>query len=63
MKKTILAIGMFVAQLGVAQITNQDLVEMKKQGFSESIIKTKIATEDSNFDVSTIGMRKREIIS
>lgn len=56
MKKTILAIGVFVAQLGVAQITNQDLVEMKKQGFSESIIKTKIATEDSNFDVSTEGI-------
>lgn len=29
---------------------------MKKQGFSESIIKTKIATEDSNFDVSTEGI-------
>lgn len=56
MKKTILAIGVFVAQLGMAQITNQDLVEMKKQGFSESIIKTKIATEDSNFDVSTEGI-------
>lgn len=33
MKKTILAIGVFVAQLGVAQITNQDLVEMKKTRF------------------------------
>lgn len=36
-----------------AQISNTDLIKMKKAGINEEIIKTKIATEDSRFDTST----------
>jgi len=55
MKKTIIlnAVLFLSATLSAQKITNQTLLEMKKAGISEEIIKTKIATEDSHFDVST----------
>lgn len=57
MKKAILSFGLaLMSNVVFGQITNENLVEMKKAGISEEIIKTKIATEDSKFDVSTNGI-------
>lgn len=54
MKKSfILGSVIFLSANLSAQITNIDLIQMKKAGLSEEIIKTKIATEESKFDVST----------
>lgn len=53
MNKMILTAVIFLSANVSAQITNLDLVQMKKAGISEEIIKTKIATEESRFDVST----------
>lgn len=53
MNKLILTAVIFLSANLSAQITNIDLIQMKKAGISEEIIKTKIATENSKFDVST----------
>lgn len=53
MNKIILSAVIFLSANVSAQITNIDLIQMKRAGISEEIIKTKIATEHSKFDVST----------
>lgn len=54
MKHLLLSASLFFISANLsAQITNIDLIQMKKAGLSEEIIKTKIATEESKFDVST----------
>ncbi len=57
MKKAILIFGCgLLSNLAFAQITNESLLEMKRAGLSDEIIKTKIVAEDSKFDVSTNGI-------
>ncbi len=57
MKKAILIFGCgLLTNLAFAQITNESLLEMKRAGLSDEIIKTKIVAEDSKFDVSTNGI-------
>ncbi|MDO4225420.1 MAG: hypothetical protein Q4C75_05960, partial [Bergeyella zoohelcum] len=56
MKKVIIICAMlFLSARVLAQevINNQSLIEMKKAGLSDDIIRTKIATEESRFDTST----------
>lgn len=53
MNKIISSAVIFLSANLSAQITNIDLIQMKKAGLSEEIIKTKIATEESKFDIST----------
>lgn len=64
MNKAILGAVILLSANLSAQISNEQIVSMKKAGISEEIIKTKVATEDSKFDVSPnaiLELKKNEI--
>lgn len=51
-KSIILGAVVFLSANLSAQISNTEIISMKKAGISDEIIKTKVATENSKFDVS-----------